>query len=59
MSLCYFSLVLQYQRNAVLNIRAIIRFIQNLPKNISILKKIKKQHFDIIVGKLTISFIDA
>ena len=59
-SLCYFSLVSHYKRNAVLNITAVIRFIQNLIKDISIVKKkVKKQHFDIIVGKLRISFIDA
>ena len=58
MSLCYFSLVSYYKGNAVLNITAFIRFIQNL-KDISIVKKVKKQHFDIIVGKLRISFIDA
>ena len=46
--------------NAVLNTTAVIRFIQNLLKDISIVKKkVKKQHFDIIVGKLRISFIDA
>ena len=61
MSLCYFSLVSHYKRNAVLNITAFIRFIQNLIKDISIVKKkkVKEQHFDIIVGKLRISFIDA
>ena len=36
-----------------------MRFIQNLLKDISIVKKVKKQHFDIIVGKLRSSFIDA
>ena len=55
MSLCYFSLVSHYKCNAVLNITAFIRFIQNLDCK----KKCKKQHFDIIVGKLRISFIDA
>ena len=58
MSLCYFSLVSHYKCNAVLNITAFISFIQNLLKDISIVKK-KKQHFDMIVGKLRISFIDA
>ena len=44
-----------------MNITAFIRFIQNLIKDISIVKKkkVKEQHFDIIVGKLRISFIDA
>ena len=60
MSLGYFSLVSHYKCNAVLNITAFFRFIQNLLiKDISIVKKVKKQHFDIIVGKLRISFIDA
>ena len=59
MSLCYFSLVSHYKCNAVLNITAFCRFIQNLLKDISIVKKVKKQHFDIIVGKLRISFMDA
>ena len=58
MSLCYFSQVSHYKRNAVFNIAAFIRFIENLLKDISILKKVKKQHFDIIVGKLRISFIE-
>ena len=60
MSLCYFSLVSHYKCNAVLNITAFISFIQNLLKDISIVKKkVKKQYFDMIVGKLRISFIDA
>ena len=60
MSLCYFSLVSHYKCNTVLNITAFISFIQNLLKDISIVKKkVKKQHFDMIVGKLRISFIDA
>ena len=59
MSLCYFSLVSHYKCNAVLNITAFFRFIQNLLKDISIVKRVKKQHFDIIVGKRRISFIDA
>ena len=61
MSLSYFPLVSHYKCNAVLNITAFISFIQNLLKDISIVKKkkVKKQHFDMIVGKLRISFIDA
>ena len=60
MSLCYFPLVSHYKCNAVLNITAFIRFIQNLLKdNFNCKKKVKKQHFDIIVGKLRISFTDA
>ena len=55
MSLCYFSLVSHCNCNALLNITAFIRFIQNLDYK----KNLKKQHFDIIVGKLRISFIDA
>ena len=42
-----------------MNITAFFRFIQNLLKDISIVKKVKKRHFHIIVGKLRISFIDA
>ena len=39
MSLCYFSLVSHYKCNAVLNITAFIKFIQNLLKDISIVKE--------------------
>ena len=43
--LCYFSLVSHYKRNAILNITAFIRFIQNLLKGISIVKKSEKATF--------------
>ena len=52
MSLCYFSLVSHYKRNAVLNITAFIRFIQNLIKDISIVKKKWKSN---ILTKLLVS----
>ena len=54
-----FYLVSHYKGNAVLNIAASNRFIQNLFKDVLVKKKMIKQHFDIIVGKLTISFIVA
>ena len=42
MTLSYFPLVSHYKCNVVLNITAFIRFIQNLLKDISIVKKKKK-----------------
>ena len=54
MSLCYFSLVSHYKRNAVL-----LDLFKISLKTFRLSKRVKKQHFDIIVGKLRISFIDA